>query len=125
MADIVRRFALVAASFCVVFAALMLASNGEGDALPGVERAFTAPVEPEVKADERLAAGLRFRPAPAAPAPAVPVPAPTHPSDPRDDHARLLAWSRAYAGIASALPEPLQASSDLALLMEGTRQRER
>lgn len=122
MADIVRRLGLVAASLCVLVAALALASTGEGYALPGAERAFTTPVEPLAKAEDRLAAaqsgsthsvGERARWGRLA-APSAPVPsAALAPSDPADDHASLVAWSRAFAGLAAALPEPPQAVADL------------
>lgn len=89
MSAIVQRLALVAGSLCVVFAALALASTGEGDALPGVERAFTEPVAPAAKAEERLVSAQAQMAEGRPVANAVPLPA-----DGPEAGASLLAWSR-------------------------------
>lgn len=119
MTGIVRRLALVAASFSVVLAAFGLASLGEGEALPGVERAFTTPERPVAKSADRLlrlsAGGGRVRTPPAAVVPPAPARAPAA-GDAGEDHASLIAWSRAFADLADALPSPPQAADDLSRL---------
>jgi len=89
MGAIMQRLVLVAGSFCVLVAALALASTGEGDALPGVERAFTEPVAPAAKQEERLISSGASRGMDMPLTSAVPFPRGGGQSD-----ASLLAWSR-------------------------------